>query len=156
MRAACAAYMRRWRAAPAREPVWLPYRYASFAVGIGGDADALGAARPALERAGLAVESECVFACDILPERVAACNAAAAARGGDRAAVVADVTDAAFFTRARIASWGDVDAVLSCIVCRTVSYVGRRAGLGDPECEKYIMGLFRIVRLLAPAQLFLE
>ena len=50
-------------------------------------------------------------------------------------AVLADVTDTAFFTAERVAAWGAVDALISSIPCTSVSRLGKRDGLTDGTFE---------------------
>ena len=70
--------------------------------------------------------------------------------------VLADVTDAAFFTAARVAAWGPLDLVVSSIPCTSLSSLGKRDGLKAKSVAAFIAGLLRILGMAAAPIVVLE
>jgi site-specific DNA-cytosine methylase len=66
-------------------------------------------------------------------------------------AIVADITDAAFFTAERIMAWGPLNLIVSSIPCTSLSSLGLRLGIREKSVAAFIRGLLRIIGLaLAP------
>ena len=126
------------------------FRMAEFAAGLAGALVAVAALaqQPCFSN----VDFCSVFACDYEPSKIKLYNAAAAAMTPPSSpAVLADVTDTAFFTAARVASWGPLDLVVSSIPCTSLSSLGKRDGLKSKTVSAFIVGLLRILSLaLAP------
>ena len=123
-----------------------------LAVGIGGAREAL-SQLPALMGAHWSFSH--VHASDFDQGKVDGYNAAAAAAAPPAPpAVLADVTDKAFFTPELVASWGAVGLLVSSIPCTSFSPLGKRLGLA--ACAAFLAGLFRIVRLAKPKALVFE
>ena len=123
-----------------------------LAAGIGGAREAL-SQLPALMGAHWSFSH--VHASDFDQGKVDGYNAAAAAAAPPApAAVLADVTDKAFFTPELFASWGAVGLLVSSIPCTSFSPLGKRLGLA--ACAAFLAGLFRIVRLAKPKALVFE
>ena len=123
-----------------------------LAAGIGGAREAL-SQLPALMGAHWSFSH--VHASDFDQGKVDGYNAAAAAAAPPApAAVLADVTDKAFFTPELVASWGAVGLLVSSIPCTSFSPLGKRLGLA--ACAAFLAGLFRIVRLAKPKALVFE
>ena len=123
-----------------------------LAAGIGGAREAL-SQLPALMGAHWSFSH--VHASDFDKGKVDGYNAAAAAAAPPApAAVLADVTDKAFFTPELVASWGAVGLLVSSIPCTSFSPLGKRLGLA--ACAAFLAGLFRIVRLAKPKALVFE
>ena len=123
-----------------------------LAAGIGGAREAL-SQLPALMGAHWSFSH--VHASDFDQGQVDGYNAAAAAAAPPApAAVLADVTDKAFFTPELVASWGAVGLLVSSIPCTSFSPLGKRLGLA--ACAAFLAGLFRIVRLAKPKALVFE
>ena len=66
--------------------------------------------------------------------------------------VLADVTDAAFFSAERVAAWGSpLDLIVSSIPCTSLSSLGKRDGLKSKTVNAFVAGLLRILALaMAP------
>ena len=123
-----------------------------LAAGIGGAREAL-SQLPALMGAHWSFSH--VHASDFDQGKVDGYNAAAAAAAPPAPpAVLADVTDKAFFTPELVASWGAVGLLVSSIPCTSFSPLGKRLGLA--ACAAFLAGLFRIVRLAKPKALVFE
>ena len=123
-----------------------------LAAGIGGAREAL-SQLPALMGAHWSFSH--VHASDFDQGKVDGYNAAAAAAAPPAPpAVLADVTDKAFFTPELVASWGSVGLLVSSIPCTSFSPLGKRLGLA--ACAAFLAGLFRIVRLAKPKALVFE
>ena len=152
-----AGYQRRLRAKKAADaaapppppPVRRIIRTVELACGIGGAllaAAALASAASAFANA----DFRTAFACDLDSGKLKLYNAAAAVqKPPSLPAVLADVTDAAFFTAARVASWGPADVLISSIPCTSVSRLGKRDGLKNKTVAAFIVGLLAIVGLVA-------
>ena len=123
-----------------------------LAAGIGGAREALSQLPPLM---GAHWSFSHVHASDFDQGKVDGYNAAAAAAAPPAPpAVLADVTDKAFFTPELVASWGAVGLLVSSIPCTSFSPLGKRLGLA--ACAAFLAGLFRIVRLAKPKALVFE
>jgi hypothetical protein len=108
----------------------LVVRVVELAAGIGGGRVAAELAAEALCALGHSVAVKVVHASDLDAGKVDLYNASAAVRGGAfTRAVAADICDERAFSAARIAAWGDVSLIVSCILCESVSSCGSRRGL---------------------------
>jgi site-specific DNA-cytosine methylase len=126
------------------------FRMAEFAAGLAGALVAVAALaqQPCFSN----VDFCSAFACDYEPSKIKLYNAAAAVvTPPSPPAELADVTDAAYFTAARVASWGSLDLIVSSIPCTSLSSLGKRDGLKSKTVSAFIVGLLRILSLaLAP------
>jgi site-specific DNA-cytosine methylase len=125
-----------------------------LAAGIGGGLYAAHAALERLRAEGVRTRVSVAHASDADSEKVALYSSGAGALGVMAAAEVVDVRDETYFSVERIAAWGKVDLLVACIICKTLSSAGKREGL--VAVMEFIKGLYRIVSLCRPAQLFLE
>jgi len=156
-----AARMRQVRArqaaaAAAGPPPRRVVRMAQFAAGLGGALVALAALSSFASFADTDLCS--VFACDIDAGKLRLYDAMAAAMTPPSPpGVLADVTDAAFFTAERVAAWGGpLDLVVSSIPCTSLSSLGKRDGLKSKTVAAFIVGLLRILALAAAPIVVLE
>ena len=131
-------------------PLRRAFRMAEFAAGLGGALVAMSALAQMPSFSSLDIRS--AFACDYCEAKITLYNAAAAIMTPPSPpAVLADVTDAAFFSAARVTSWGPLDLIVSSIPCTSVSSLGKRDGLKSKTVSAFIVGLLHILGLaLAP------
>jgi site-specific DNA-cytosine methylase len=126
-------------------------KMAQFAAGLGGALVALAALSPLASFADTDFRS--VFACDIDAGKLRLYDAMAASMTPPSPpGVLADVTDAAFFTAERVAAWGSpLDLIVSSIPCTSLSSLGKRDGLKSKTVNAFVAGLLRILALaMAP------
>ena len=125
-------------------------RMAQFAAGLGGALVALSALStlPAFSD----TDFRSVFACDLDAGKLRRYDAAAAVmEPPSPPGELADVTDAGFFTAARVAAWGPLDLIVSSIPCVSLSSLGKRDGLKRKTVAAFVVGLLHIISLaLAP------
>ena len=121
--------------------------------GCGGSLIAMAAAVQRLVDDGTRITLEVAHASDIKKDKAVMYSAAAAALNIPVDVCVADVRDETFFTELLLQSWG-ADVLSSCFICKSVSKAGAKKGL--KAIVDYITGLFRIIRICRPKQLFLE
>ena len=131
---------------------------AELGAGCGGGLYAVHAALAQLrERHGINAALHVAHASDSCSEKVALYNAGAAALGVSARAVVGDVRDQEFFSAQRVGAWAkDLDVLVTCVVCRTLSSArgGKRTGLLG--VIDYLYGLLRVIALAQPQICLIE